>query len=290
MLTGRPLTVASLFRVFWARIALTWGITLAETGLLALIPLFIGFAIDDLLAGHTASFWKLAAIMALLIVLSVIRRAYDTRVYGAVRVELGKEQVKRAAETDISTLNARLTMGRELVDFLEDIFPQALAGTVQLLVSVAILYAFSPKLAFAAAGATLGMIIIYAILHNRFYNLNSALNQQTEKQVQLLERQSLRPMLSHLLRIRRHEVRLSDTEAILYGAIFFVLLGMILFNLRVATALPGASAGTIFSVVSYSWEFVESALALPITLQSWTRLSEIMARINGTKDPAEQTE
>jgi hypothetical protein len=83
---------------------------------------------------------------------------------------------------------------------------------------------------------------------------------------------------------------LSDTEAILYGAIFFVLLGMILFNLRVATALPGASAGTIFSVVSYSWEFVESALALPITLQSWTRLSEIMARINGTKDHAEQTE
>jgi hypothetical protein len=55
---------------------------------------------------------------------------------------------------------------------------------------------------------------------------------------------------------------------------------MILFNLRIATALPDVTAGILFSVISYSWEYVESALALPVTLQSWTRLSEIMCRIN----------
>jgi len=280
MLTDRPLTIATLFRVFRARIALTWGLILAETGLLALIPLFIGFAIDDLLAGDTASFWQLAGIMALLIGLSVIRRAYDTRAYGAIRVEFGKAQVKRASGLEISTLNARIAMGRELVDFLEDTLPEAIAAGMQLLVSVAILFAFSSHLALAAAGATLGMVIIYGAFHRRFYRLNSALNHQTEKQVHLLDRRALRPMLAHFLRLRRHEIRLSDTEALLYGAIFIILLGMILFNLRIATCLPDATAGTLFSVVSYSWEFVESALALPVTLQSWTRLSEIMSRIN----------
>lgn len=290
MLTDRPLTIATLFRVFRARIALTWGIILVETGLLALIPLFIGFAIDDLLVGGTTSFWQLTGIMALMIGLSVIRRAYDTRVYGAVRVELGKAQVKRANRMEVSTLNARIAMGRELVDFLEGILPEALAAGVQLLVSVAILFAFSPSLALAAAGATIGIVFIYAAFHNRFFRLNAALNQQTEMQVGLLERRALRPMLSHFLRLRRHEVRLSDAEAFLYGAIFTVLLGMILFNLRIATGLPEATAGTIFSVVSYSWEFVESALVLPVTLQSWTRLSEIMSRINPVEGPTQLSE
>ncbi|KPD12862.1 ABC transporter six-transmembrane domain-containing protein [Phaeobacter sp. 11ANDIMAR09] len=283
MLTSHSLTVGSLFRVFRLRIALTWAIILAETALMALIPLFIGFAIDDLLEGRSTSFWQLAGIMALLIGLAVIRRVYDTRVYGAIRVELGKAQVTRSDGIEVSTLNAQLSMGRELVDFLEDTLPEAVAAGVQVLVSVAILYAFSPNLAVVAVGATFAMVAIYAGFHHRFYRLNGALNQQSEKQVSLLEGRALRPMLAHFLRLRRLEVRLSDTEAALYGAIFIVLLGMILFNLRIATGLPGITAGTIFSVISYSWEFVESALALPVTLQSWTRLSEIKVRINRSK-------
>jgi ABC-type bacteriocin/lantibiotic exporter with double-glycine peptidase domain len=290
MLKNLPLTIATLFRVFRARIALTWITILAETGLLALIPLFIGFAIDDLLTDTMTSFWQLAGIMGILIGLSVIRRIYDTRVYGAIRVELGKAQVQRAEGIEISTLNARIAMGRELVDFLENIAPEALAAGVQLFVSIAILYAFSPILALAAIAATLGMIAIYAVFHNRFYRLNAALNQHTEKQVKLLEHRTLRPMVSHFLRLRRHDVRLSDAEALLYGLVFVVLLAMILFNLRAATELPDVTTGTIFSIVSYSWAFVESALALPVTLQSWTRLSEITMRINDPSSGARAPE
>lgn len=284
MLADLPLTIGNLFKVFRLRIALTWAIILAETGLMALIPLFIGFAIDDLLVGRDTAFWQLAGIMGALITLAVIRRAYDTRVYGAIRVEMGKEQVKRAKGVPVSTLNAQLSMGRELVDFLEDTFPMAMASAMQVVISVAVLYAFAPQLAMAAGAATVGVLGVYMLFHRSFYRLNSALNEQTERQVKTLERRALFPALAHLLRLRRLEVQLSDREAVLYGAVFVVLLGMILFNLRLATGLPDVTAGTIFSVVSYSWEFVESALALPATLQSWTRLSEIMTRINGNGD------
>ncbi len=104
MLTDHSQTVGALFRVFRQRIALTWVISLAETGLLALIPLFIGFAIDDLLEGRSTSFWQLAGFTALLIGLAVIWRVYDTRVYGAIRVELVKAQVSRSDGMEVSTL------------------------------------------------------------------------------------------------------------------------------------------------------------------------------------------
>ena len=286
MLTGHDLTIATLLRVFRGRISLTWAMILCETALMALIPLFIGFAIDGLLAGGMRELWALAAIMAALIVVAVIRRVYDTRVYGTVRVQLGKAQTARSTDLTVSAVNARLCMGRELVDFLEHTLPEAMTAGVQLAIAVIVLYAFSPILALAGALAAAAMVAIYALFHRRFYRLNGALNQQTERQVGILEKRKLRPVHLHLLRLRHQEVRLSDTEAVLYGAIFIVLLGMILFNLWFAATELTITVGTIFSIISYSWEFVESALALPITLQSWSRLSEIMRRLNADSTSA----
>lgn len=287
MFANRDLTIATLLRVFTGRISLTWAMILAETSLMALIPLFIGFAIDGLLAGSLVELWRLAGIMAALICVAVIRRLYDTRVYGTVRVELGREQASRSAELPVSALNARLAMGRELVDFLEQTLPDAMAAAVQLTISVIVLYAFAPELALAGGGAAMAMLVIYALFHRRFFRLNGALNGQVEKQVSVLEKRSKRPTAVHLMRVRQHEVRLSDTEAVLYGAIFIVLLGLILFNLWFATTQLTITVGTVFSIISYSWEFIESALALPVTLQSWSRLSEIMRRLNGASEIAQ---
>ena len=280
MIGEQSLSIGTLLRVFRWRIGLTWALTIGETSLMALIPLFIGFAIDGLLARTYDALFQLAGILSALILLSVARRMYDTRVYGTMRVEFGNAQVSRSSDLAISALNARLGMGRELVDFLEELLPQAMAAALQFLISIVILYAFSPTLALAGLAALIGMALIYSLFHARFYRLNGALNQQSERQVSILERRQNRPTLAHLLKLRRYEVKLSDTEAILYGAVFTVLLGLILFNLWFTTTQLDVTPGTIFSVVSYSWEFAEAALALPITLQSWSRLSEITKRLN----------
>lgn len=276
------LTIAALLRRFPGRIALTWAMTLAETALMALIPLFIGFAIDGLLNGSLRELWNLAYLSGGLIALSVLRRIYDTRVYGSIRVAFGTAQLSRGDGLPVSVLNARLGMGRELVEFLEETLPTVMAGGVQLVIAVVILYSFAPLLAVSAGVAAVGSIGVYALFHRRFYRLNAALNQQTEKQVGVLELRAARPALSHLLRLRRQEVRISDAEAALYGLVFVLLMASILFNLWHATTALTASTGAIFSIISYSWDFVEGTLTLPMTLQSWTRLSEIMRRLNGS--------
>lgn len=42
------------------------------------------------------------------------------------------------------------------------------------------------------------------------------------------------------------------------------------------------TAGQVFSIVTYSLEFVETAVMLPITLQTLSRLTEISQRLNHT--------
>ncbi|MEM8959017.1 MAG: ABC transporter six-transmembrane domain-containing protein [Pseudomonadota bacterium] len=280
MFAGYDLTIATLLRLYPWRVALTWLMVLGETVFMALVPLFIGFAIDGLTEDRLAEFWQLAGLLALLIGLSVLRRVYDTRVYGTIRADFGKVQVERGSNVPVSALNARLGMGRELVEFLEETLPMVMAGVVQLAIALVVLYAFAPLLAISAGIGAAGSAGIYILFHGRFYRLNRALNQQSEKQVRVLELRSARPVLTHLLRLRRFEVRLSDSEALLYGLVFLLLLISILFNLWYATAVIVVSSGAIFSIVSYSWDVVEGTLTLPMTLQNWTRLSEIMRRLN----------
>ncbi len=280
MLQGQPLTIAALLRTFSRPISLTWLLMLCETALTALIPLLIGFAIDGLLAADMTALLQLSVVLAVLIVVSVSRRLYDTRVYGTIAVELGKALTERSAAAPVSTVNARLEMSRELVKFLEEEAPAVLASVIQLAVALIVLFAFHPFLFGATCAATVLMIVFYALSHRRFYRLNAEYNQQTEQQVRILETARPEGILSHLNKIRRVGIRLSDTEAYVYGAIYTAMLGLILFNLWFAATHMEVTVGRIFSIISYSWEFVESALVLPVALQSWSRLSEIMHRIN----------
>ncbi len=278
---GSRLSLGSLVRVFWRPVSVTWALTILETATLAALPLLIGHSIDGLLGGDWTPFVWLMATMGALLILATGRRVYDTRAYGTMRVAFGEAIVDRAAGKPVSAVTARLTMGRELVDFLETDVPQVMAAALQLIASVIVLFSFHGYLAASAGGATVAVLLVYGLSSGRFFRLNRALNRQTEKQVTALVSGVPTRLRDHLSVLRRYEVRISDTEALVYGLVFALLLAMLGFNLWFAATQSGASPGQIFSIVAYSYEFMESAVILPATLQSLTRIAEITARING---------
>ena len=280
MLNQGDLNVAILMRNFPVRIAVTWFLVLLENVLWALVPLLIGHAIDGLLADNMDALWFTAGTLAGLTLVAMGRRAFDTRAYGTMRVHLGKELIRRIGYTPLSRVNARLDMARELVDFLEAHVPELLTGIVQLIASIVILLSFDIKLGGAGLAALVLMAIIYSLFHRSFYIGNSNLNEQTEQQVSVLETKREGSLADHLLALRRWEVKLSDTEALMYGLIFLVMSALVVLNLLISSQISGVTAGMIFSIISYTWELVESSFALPVTLQQWTRLSEIKQRLN----------
>ena len=274
------LSLSLLFRRFWYQVSLTWILTLVETVLLASLPLLIGWSIDGLMTDDWAAFFAFLTVMGALLLIAVVRRMYDTRVYGTMRVELGCSVVTKAQDAAVSKKTARLDMSRELVDFLENEAPLVLTAVVHVTVSIMVLASFHGILAATSMVAAVLGLGVYGLFGLSFFQINRDLNQQIEKQVQVLEGGVLAAIRLHLLSLRRHEVRLSDMEALVYGLIFAVLMAMLGFNLWLATVQIGASAGTIFTIVTYSFEFMESAVTLPIVLQSLTRILEITARIN----------
>lgn len=275
------LSLSSLARVFWRPISLTWILTLLETALLVALPLLIGRAIDGLLSSDSTPFLFLLGIMAALLFVAVGRRIYDTRVYGTIGFELGTELVSRSNSGSVSAVNAHLDMSSELVQFLELELPQLMGALINLIFAVTVLLFFHGILALSVVVSITVLLLIYGVFSSRFFSLNRAVNQQTEHQVTVLAAGSEPGLLNHLAILRQQAVRLSDTEALVYGLIFLVLMSMLGFNLWFAATQIGATPGQIFSIVTYSLNLMESAVVLPATLQSYTRLSEITERING---------
>ncbi|MEM7292908.1 MAG: ABC transporter six-transmembrane domain-containing protein [Pseudomonadota bacterium] len=274
------LGVQMLLRNFRGRVLITWFLVLLENLLIALIPLFIGRAIDALLENQTDELWLTAFVMVVLIAVAVGRRVYDTRSYGTMRVHFGAELVERIKERPVSQVNARLDMGREMVDFLEEHVPELLTAVIQLVVSVIILWSIDLRIGISATVTLIGLGVLYAFFHPVFFRLNGKLNSQKEQQVAILDERDRTSLMGFLKKLRRCEVRLSDTEAVLFGLIYLGMFAFLLTNLWLASTISAITAGAIFIVLSYSWELVESGAVLPVVLQQWSRLSEIKARLN----------
>ncbi len=58
------------------------------------------------------------------------------------------------------------------------------------------------------------------------------------------------------------------------------MFAFVLGNAWISATIPMITAGAIFAILSYFWEFVESSIALPIALQEWSSLGEIRDRLN----------
>ncbi|MBG0758424.1 ABC transporter permease [Vibrio cidicii] len=280
MLFRYPITLRLVIKLSLKRVALTWLIVLAENVLMMLLPLFIGFAIDGLLEQNLRPLLTLGFILFALVVISVARRVYDTRVYGAIRVRLAKLVARNLRAVPISVKDARLTMSRELVDFLEQHLPAVITALVQLLATLVILASFHFTLALCVLAAGLAMLLLYTLFHRTFTRLNATLNDQLEQQVGVLDGRSFAAIRAHFERLKQCEIKLSDTEALVYGLIFIALFSSVVANLWLVSHLPAPTAGQVFAVVTYSLEFVETAVMLPITLQTLSRLEEISQRLN----------
>lgn len=279
MMTTRRISLLTIFKSFKIRIGATWLLVLVETIGIALIPLAMGIAIDGVLEGSPQAMLWLGGLLVALTVSGVLRRIYDTRIYCAIRVQLGTHLDKQMPNLDVSLKSAHLDMSRELVDFLEEELPDLITALVQIAITLAVLTAYDLRLSLSAACMTAAMIAIYGMFHLPMYRCNEGFNSQMEQQVSVLSTGKPRRLLAHLLTLKKWEVRLSDREAVMYGLIFLAVAVFIVYNLWTSAHLDNMTPGRLFTILSYSWEYVEAAITLPIILSIFTRVREITQRL-----------
>lgn len=275
------ISIKNLIKRFWKKTALTWIMVVLEGLCLVIMPMIIGWAVDDLMNESWAGIIQLAVLSIALLVIGSLRRLYDTRIYAKIYTTVANElvQAEKKKNTNLSKMSARVNLLTEFIQFLEDSMPAILNHLIGLIGTLLIIFFISFKVFAACLVAAVFTAIVYAISERRIYQLNRGGNSELEKQVDVLRSGKNEVTGDHFKKLMNWQIKLSDLETLNFSLIWIVLAGVLVFSIVTMTSDGHTSFGQIVAVVMYVFGFTESIMTFPLYYQQLIRLKEIAVRL-----------
>lgn len=262
---------------------------LTASGMVAglLYPLATGLAINGMLSGAYSSVLWLVGCHAAQLVLTVVSKRYDTRVFTRIYTALASQVVSqsRADGLDPARVAARASLSREYTNFLEEDVSRILYAAVALSISLSALVVLEPVLAFACLALGGPLLLVGHWLDRRSSILNRGLNNRLESEISILSDGSERRVRRHFEALAGWRIKLSDAEAAAFGLMEMLVIVLFVAALwQVGTADTKPQAGDVFAIFSYLWRFVESLDQVPVLIQKSAKLRDLNQRLGSATE------
>ena len=251
---------------------------ITELSILA-TPFLLGKSIDGLINGN----WSWLIFLGLSYFISNFfnykRMVYDTKVYTKIYNSIVFRFLKKN-NIDVSIKMARTDMAHQIVGVLEGYVHYYIATVVTILGSIGFIYSENWRVGLLV---TLGFILILIAVLVYYKKIKQAIkvrNNQYEKKGEALEKGYLES-ISFFNRRRKLEIFESTLQGknwFLIGSIknLFLFLSIIL----LVTTTKNITIGSVVTVYSYVNNFMISLLSVPVAVEMFSRLSDILKRIN----------
>ncbi|MDN5202729.1 ABC transporter six-transmembrane domain-containing protein [Fulvivirgaceae bacterium BMA10] len=251
---------------------------LLDAGLLILFPLFIGYAIDDaLIKGYQGAICLGLLGLATLLV-GAGRRFYDSRFYAKVYERLGAK-IGDQPDKSASIKTAHLRFLTEVVEFFENSIPEIINNSIGLIGTLVIIANLNLQIFTGCIINLFVILIVYGVTGKRTTRFNSSYNNELERQVTVVSDNHPISLRRHLNKLMKWNIKLSDLETVNFSIIWLFMMAFLVVSIVVAIGEGGISYGTVFSLVLYLFQFIETTVVMPIFYQQWLRLTEIINRI-----------
>ncbi|MBV6656625.1 MAG: hypothetical protein KI785_02535 [Devosiaceae bacterium] len=276
----------SIVRRYPGRLSLTGALVIGENALDLLYPLAAGIAIDAVLSGNLERAFLMVCVIFGFWLLGAVRKALDTRVYTRIYADLARSVVltERRASLGTSTTIAHAALTRQFVDFFELQVPAFVTAAVSIIGSVVMLVVLAPQVGAVATG----LLLLAVLAALRYMSLSqfiaSCLHDRQEEEAKVVTDGSAGRIARHFRVLGGRRVQLSDLEAGAYvgvGLIASALFAALFWSMAASDA---ATAGLLYTLMSYVWTFVFSLDDLPVQLQQLSRVKELGQRIAPDED------
>ncbi len=269
---------------FYGRISFTFILVMIESGLDVLFPLFIGWAVNDLISGEFTGLIMLGVLGVCALLIGAARRFYDTRIYSGIYQTISPEMVEegKSANLSVSKISARCGLLTELVEFFEQSMPGivfAIIGVVGILIVIGSLNIY----VFFTCLALLGlMIITYWLTGSAQYKYHGHYNHILEQRVDVLNLSDKKAVSQHFRDLMRWNIKLSDMETMNFSIIWLGVIALFVSPplLAIQTSESAPEVGTLLSLLIYIFDYSEKVVLLPFYIQQLIRLQEISNRMS----------
>ena len=269
-----------LFRNNHKAILFTYGLTFLENLFELLYPLAIGFAIDGLLKSKYVSLIPFLCIWLSHAITAIFRHIYDTKTFTNIYTNLATTLVLEQNKHQVPTgqIIARSALSREFVNFFEHNIPQIMTALFSFIGALLMLFVYDIQIGFYCLILLIPLVLINRTYARRAKKMNLNLNNLLEQEAETLSRCGAEDVRSHYTRLAKWRIRLSNAEAINYGLMEVFAIALMATVLIRTIWIPGIQAGTIFAIVSYLLNFLESLDDVPRLVQEFSRLNDIGER------------
>ncbi len=284
---------STILRKYAGRISITFIILIIENLLLLLEAFILGVAINGLTVRDWDGVLLFLGLEVAITIVGVIRRFYDTRAYGSIYREIGNDISVTAIENqdDLSPAIGRADLLQEVVDFFENEMPMGFASVFAIVGALVMLFVLSPLVGLVGLGAALGIGAIFVFSRHRIKSLNKIMNDELESRARVFLDRQREPLAAHFANLVRQKISLSDLEARNFGLSYLFVILMIAFALYQSVAVDQTSIGNVFAILTYTSQFAQGVLVLPMMYQQYIRTAEITGRISaGAEQEVEQAE
>jgi hypothetical protein len=244
-------------------------------------PYVVGMAINGLLQAEYGVLALLIGQTLAQLFVGTARRMYDTRAFSAIYTDTATRLVcgQRNAGIGVSQVVARSSLSRELVDFFEYELKGLFYSAYGIVGGLAMLVLYDRLLVAYCIVIVAPLVVVSRRLARRASLLNSSLNDQLEREVEVIETVSEHSVREHYQLLAQWRVGLSDIEAWNFFQMEIIVLALIVASLVRYCAHPGVEAGDIYALFAYILMFVGGLDCVPRTTQQIARLHDIARRV-----------
>ncbi len=242
-------------------------------------PFLLGKSIDGLINGSW--FWLVFLGMSYFLsnFFNYKRMVYDTKVYTKIYNNIVFKFLKKE-DVDTSTKIARTDMAHEIVGVLEGYVHYYIATIVTIIGSIGFIYSENWKVGMLISFAFILILGSVFILYSKIKQAITLRNTHLEKKGESIHG-GYETSVSFFNRRRKLEIFESTLQGknwFLVGAIknLFLFLSIIL----LVTTTKNITIGSVVTVYSYVNNFLISLLSIPVAVEMYSRLSDILKRIN----------
>ncbi|MFZ1106011.1 MAG: ABC transporter six-transmembrane domain-containing protein [Hyphomicrobiaceae bacterium] len=280
-LPGQPGSLWSIFATYRWRILATYGLFSLENLLRLAQPLVLGWAIHGLLQSSMLGLAIFLGQHVLYLAIASARRLNDTRCFTRIHADLATGLVldQRGRAVEVSRVAARSALSREVVDFFERDVVLAIYCLYSVIGALAMLTWADLVLVPWCLALLLPAYLLSIWTGRQSLILNGRLNDEVEREVEIIERARPAEVRGHFDLIRRWRIALSDRDAFSYGALETLIFVAMAAALVRTCARPGVDAGTIFAVLGYVLMYVSGIANVPLLVQQFNRLRDISRRM-----------
>ena len=242
-------------------------------------PFLLGKSIDELINGGW--FWIVLLFLSYLVsnIFDYKRMVYDTKVYTQIYNDIVLRFLKTNNKPD-SVKIARTDMAHDIVGVLEGYVHYYIATIITIFGSIGFIYLSNCRVGLLVTLALIVIIFAVLVFYKKIRQSINLRNNHYENKVTAIQN-GYGTSVSFFNRKRKLEI----FQSTLQGKNWFLVnmiksIFLVLSIILLITTSINITAGSVVTIYSYVNNFLISLMSIPVTFEMYSRLNNIIKRIN----------